>query len=53
MPADATAASTDADIDSVLLEIVDPTWEECVPIAWQYRMRGTAPAVVPPVRATR
>lgn len=47
VPEGATQASLDADIDTQRLEIVDPQWEQYVPLAWQHRLRGAPRAAAP------
>lgn len=41
VPADSTQESIDRDIDTQRLLIVDPAWEQYVPLAWQHRLRAT------------
>lgn len=36
-------ARVEAQLDRSKLEIVDPTWRDIVPIAWQHRLRGGSP----------
>jgi hypothetical protein len=47
VPAGSTQESVDRDIDTQRLAIVDPTWESYVPLAWQHRLRCTAPTAPP------
>ncbi|TAJ18826.1 MAG: hypothetical protein EPO68_07230 [Planctomycetota bacterium] len=40
VPEGSTQETIDRDIDTQTLVIVDPTWEQYVPLAWQHRLHG-------------